>query len=74
MSVCECGCGKPAIAGSFKPGHDQKLRAALEHRVGGLLALRSLVEAAESLAAGQSQADAFAHKVRTILDHPGVKR
>lgn len=65
---CECGCGGAAKAGSFCPGHDQKLRTALEHRVGGLLALRSLVEAAESAAAGQSSPEAFAHRVRAIFD------
>jgi|HubBroStandDraft_1064217.scaffolds.fasta_scaffold141940_2 hypothetical protein len=71
---CECGCNEEAAVGSFKPGHDQKLRTALERRVGGLLALRLLVEAAESLAAGQSQPDAFARKVRTIFEQRDVKR
>jgi hypothetical protein len=71
---CECGCGETAVAGSFKPGHDQKLRTVLERRVGGLLALRSLVEAAESFAASRSQSDELAHKVRTIFEHQGVKQ
>jgi hypothetical protein len=32
--------------GRFAPGHDQKLRANLEKRVGGLLALERLVQVA----------------------------
>ncbi len=68
--LCECGCGEDTLGG-FRPGHDQKLRIALEQRVGGLLALRSLVEAAERFAVGQSQSDALMDNVRTILG--GVK-
>lgn len=64
---CECGCGEPVRAGYFRPGHDQKLRANLESRVGGLLALRSLVEAAESAAAGKSSPEAFAREVRALV-------
>jgi hypothetical protein len=45
---CQCGCGEEAASGSFKPGHDQKLRIALESRAGGIEGLRRLVEAAES--------------------------
>ena len=42
---CACGCGTET-KGVFAPGHDQKLRAALERACGGLLQLRSLVERA----------------------------
>lgn len=45
--ACECGCGEDAVNSSFKPGHDQKLRTLLEHRIGGLNNLRDLVESAE---------------------------
>ncbi|MFZ0287215.1 MAG: hypothetical protein WAL32_18450 [Terriglobales bacterium] len=65
---CECGCGKTAAVGQFKPGHDQILRTDLERRVGGLLALRSLVEAAESFAPGLSQPEALTRKVRLIFE------
>ena len=41
---CRCGCGEETMGGKFKPGHDQKLRAALEEAVGGLESLRSIVE------------------------------
>jgi hypothetical protein len=65
--LCECRCGEASVAGSFKPGHDQKLRTDLERRVGGLLALRSLVESAEAFAAGKMQSDTLAHEVRSLF-------
>jgi len=66
--LCECGCGETAVAGLFKPGHDQKLRTILEHRVGGLLALRSLVEVAEAFAAGRIDSDFRRQKVLIIFE------
>lgn len=71
--LCECGCGETAVVGSFRPGHDQKLRTDLERRVGGLLALRSLVEAAEAFAAGRSHSNALTENVRTIFEQQGGK-
>ena len=65
--TCECGCGESVASGSFKPGHDQKLRANLERRVGGLLALRSLVEAAESYAGGLSPIEKLAQTASVIF-------
>ena len=41
--LCACGCGKPS-KGKWLPGHDQKLRAAIEQEVGGLVELRRIVE------------------------------
>ena len=42
---CLCGCGvSVATNRMFAPGHDQKLRIAIENAVGGLEALRKLVE------------------------------
>jgi len=46
MPECQCGCGEQTAAGQFLPGHDQRLRSQLEQRVGGLLALRALVDQA----------------------------
>ncbi len=42
--MCICGCGEPTMGGKFKPGHDQKLRVALEQAAGGLESLRTIVE------------------------------
>jgi len=47
---CACDCGERIAQGrrsrpDFLPGHDQKLRAALEARMGGLKKLKALVEA-----------------------------
>ena len=45
MSACICGCGEwPNSDSRFLPGHNQKLRAKIEHAVGGLEALNELVE------------------------------
>jgi len=44
MPVCICGCGELTKGGRFRPGHDQKLRAAIEDAAGGLEALRVIVE------------------------------
>jgi len=44
---CGCGCGETTRgSGDFLPGHDQKLRIAIENHVGGVEALRTLVEGA----------------------------
>ncbi len=66
MPTCECGCGQQSTS-DFMPGHDQKLRTALERRVGGLLTLRELVEAAEAHRDGASTEADFARRVRAAL-------
>lgn len=66
MASCECGCGMES-AQRFLPGHDQKLRTHLESRLGGLLRLRALVDAAESYARGESSGDAFTQRVRSLF-------
>jgi len=66
MKSCECGCGEMAT-GTFLPGHDQKLRIALEQEVGGLLSLRSLVEAARAYASGEISDETFCQNVRQGL-------
>ena len=40
---CACGCGG-LCKGEWLPGHDQRLRAAIEHEVGGLVELRRIIE------------------------------
>lgn len=42
---CACGCGEDTKGGRFRPGHDQRLRSAIEDAAGGIESLRSLVEA-----------------------------
>ncbi len=66
-SVCECGCGEPVPAGGFRSGHDQKLRVSLESRVGGLRALRELIEAAETYAHGQSTTEELTVRLRALF-------
>ena len=44
MAICICGCGEATRGGKFRPGHDQKLRAAIEDAAGGLESLRTIIE------------------------------
>jgi hypothetical protein len=44
MPLCTCGCGEQTKGGKWLPGHDQKLRSAIENAVGGLESLRALAE------------------------------
>ena len=41
---CGCGCGCMTKGGQFIPGHDAKLMSAILQRVGGLVALKELVQ------------------------------
>ena len=41
---CACGCGETTKTGQFLPGHDQKLRSAIEKAAGGLLTLKEIIE------------------------------
>jgi hypothetical protein len=54
MPRCGCGCGEPTEGGTFRPGHDQKLRAELERRAGGILSLARLIDTAERYAMEQA--------------------
>ena len=42
--LCNCDCGGMTKGGWYLPGHDQKLRAAIEEKTGGLLELKALIE------------------------------
>lgn len=64
---CACGCGETPVNGLFRPGHDQRLRADLERRVGGLIQLRMLVEAAELFVEGNIESVQFEEMVEDLL-------
>ncbi len=66
---CACGCGKVPAGGQFLPGHDQRLRADLERRVGGLISLRMLVEAAEHFVEGNVGSYQFNGMVKELLQN-----
>ena len=53
MPACACDCGGETAAGTFLPGHDQRLRADIERRAGGLLNLSRLVTCAEDYVNGR---------------------
>ena len=66
MAQCECGCRAEATS-EFLPGHDQKLRSALERQVGGLLALRELVEASVAYRRAEMSDQELGRRVRVVL-------
>jgi len=41
---CACGCGATTRGGNFLPGHDARTLSAVVSSVGGVAALRTLVE------------------------------
>ena len=63
MAQCECGCGQESDR-EVLPGHDQKLRTQLEARVGGVLALRDLIDATQAYVSGQSTEQVFSQRVK----------
>lgn len=67
--VCACGCGNAPVKGHFLPGHDQRLRAELERRVGGLINLRMLVEAAEHFVGGDVGSSQFNGMVKDLFQN-----
>ena len=70
MSQCACGCGKQTGGGSFRPGHDQHLRIETERRVGGVLALARMIDAAEAFVSGQMSLGDFGERVRSLMPQP----
>lgn len=66
MSLCECRCRKETEGGAFLPGHDQRLRTDLEAGVGGLLALRDLVDAVERYMTGDSAIEDLGKEIRRV--------
>lgn len=65
MARCNCGlCEEETQGGLFLPGHDQKLRAHLESRVGGLLPMRDLIAALEAYASGTASEESTTAVVR----------
>ena len=77
-----CGCGMcaetvpyidPATNRvTFRPGHDQKLRIALEKRVGGLDGLREMVEAVQEFNEGCSSPEELAKAVYDLFTKHGL--
>jgi len=67
MGICACGCSGATQGGVFLPGHDQKLRTDIENRVGGLLKLARIVEAAEEYVSGGLSLESFGERVRMHL-------
>lgn len=58
----------------FRQGHDQVLRARLEARVGGLLAMRDLVETLEGYVEDRVRLEDVATRIRRALGEPRPHR
>lgn len=71
MPTCACGCGEWTSGGDFRPGHDQRLRAEVKRRVGGLLPLARLVESAKAFGKEQLSLEALAERIRAQFQHKG---
>jgi hypothetical protein len=67
MPECVCGCGQETRGGDFLPGHDQKLRTALEQRVGGLSTMAKVVVSCEAAVEGRITADALVQTLRILM-------
>lgn len=67
MATCACGCIGETAGGKFLPGHDQKLRADVERRAGGLLNLSKLVHLAETYVDGRLSLTEFGPRVSELL-------
>jgi hypothetical protein len=76
---CPCGCGQAvtywdfdAKRPMFKPGHDQRLRVALEKRVGGIDGFRELVESVERFNQGFSSAETLTKSIYELFTKHGL--
>ena len=67
MPICSCGCGESTEGGTFRPGHDSKLRAEAERRAGGVISLAKLVDAAGSFVDGAVTLDALGIRVKQLV-------
>jgi hypothetical protein len=69
MPTCKCGCEGETRRGKFQPGHDQRLRAKLEKKVGadGVLNREALVEVACDYANGRITLESFGQRVKSII-------
>jgi hypothetical protein len=67
MAACACECGGETAGGIFLPGHDQRLRASVERKAGGLLNLARIVTLAEQYTDGHLSLNEFGTVVRQLL-------
>ncbi len=67
MNKCKCDNCNESTNGDFVPGHDQKLRANLEQKVGGLLSLKQLIIACEKYATGKSSESEVLLMIRQLF-------
>ena len=66
--LCACGCGQETAGGTFRPGHDTRLRAQIEASVGGLLRLDQIVVQIRRHLDGEIPANELSDSVRRIVE------
>ena len=67
MNKCKCGDCNELTNSDYAPGHDQKLRSALEQKVGGLLFLKQLLASCEEYAAGNASESDVLRTIRHVF-------
>ena len=67
MNKCKCGDCNDLTNSDYAPGHDQKLRASLEQKVGGLLFLKQLLASCEEYAAGKASESDVLRTIRQVF-------
>ncbi|MDO9542896.1 MAG: hypothetical protein Q7J98_11325 [Kiritimatiellia bacterium] len=67
MNKCKCDNCDKSTSRDFFPGHDQRLRANLEQKVGGLLSLKELVIACIEYATGKTSDSEILRTIRQLF-------
>lgn len=70
VRACACGCGE-SVSGTFRSGHDSRLRAGAEMRAGGAIRLARLVDAFEELESGAMSHSDFGRRVKQSMPAAG---
>jgi len=68
MPECACGCREETAGGTFRPGHDARLRAQIEESVGGLLALDEIVRQIHRHTNGEITAEQLSTQINRVLN------
>ncbi len=67
MPICACGCDESTEGGTFRPGHDSKLRAEAERRAGGVISLAKLVDAAVEFVDDAVTLDQLGDRIKQLM-------
>ena len=68
MPECACGCGEQTAGGTYRPGHDARLRARIEESIGGLLSLEEIIRDVLRHVDGELTADELSASIGRTLN------